>query len=390
MKQLNILLTAVHLFCTWTAVYPSPPPSMMGYLSCNDSLAKTVSNLALEQINKNRTEGYIYSLFRISSVLEELQAPFHSLYYLTLDVEETECHVLSKMISKNCPVKPLHLAVFGTCEATLYINKPARIVRLYNSNCTLTPVPRSQIFQMCPDCPAPVSVDDEKVIEAANKVLQKFNNENNHIHYFGILSLTAASMQWVVGPSYFVEFLIKETPCSKMGDERDLSKCTPIACPHATTGLCKGSVMSAPDKTYITASCEFFNRTTTDVGEHQCPIHGIKPMPHPVGPHHPHGSKQDEHKPMPLPVFPHEDHSAEKGEHKPATLPFFPPGHGDPHHKRPFFEQEPQVRPFPHGPSESSDCPGEPVRQAPMLLRLLPGEKPVEEEHTSQQVMPAA
>nr|AJO15920.1 fetuin B [Protopterus annectens] len=334
MKQINILLIAVHLFCSWTAAFPRPPSSMMGYLSCNDNLAKTVSNLALEQINKHRTEGYIYSLFRISSALEELQAPFHSLYYLTLDVEETECHVLSKTISKNCPVRPLHLAVFGTCEATLYINKPGRIVQLSKYNCTLKPVPRSQIVQTCPGCPTPVSVDDKDVIEAANKVLQKFNNENNHIHYFGILSLTAASMQGVAKPSYFVEFLIKETLCSKSRAEADFSKCTPVGCPNATTGLCKGSVMSAPEKTYITASCKFFSQAEEAVKDHE------------------------------------------------VTLPFFPPRHGDQHRKMTFLEQEPQVHPFPHGPSESSDCPGKPIRQATMLLSLLPGGMPAQEKHS--------
>lgn len=41
--------------------------------------------------------------------------------------------------------------------------------------------------------------------------------------------------QWVVGPSYFVEFTILETVCSKTAGDSDLSSCPPMDCQFAVS-----------------------------------------------------------------------------------------------------------------------------------------------------------
>lgn len=41
--------------------------------------------------------------------------------------------------------------------------------------------------------------------------------------------------QWVVGPSYFVEFTIVETVCSKETDASELSSCQPMDCQFAVS-----------------------------------------------------------------------------------------------------------------------------------------------------------
>lgn len=43
--------------------------------------------------------------------------------------------------------------------------------------------------------------------------------------------------QWVVGPSYFVEFTIVETVCSKKTDASELSNCSPMDCQFAVSIL---------------------------------------------------------------------------------------------------------------------------------------------------------
>lgn len=41
--------------------------------------------------------------------------------------------------------------------------------------------------------------------------------------------------QWVVGPSYFVEFTIVETVCSKRTDPSQLNNCQPMDCQFAVS-----------------------------------------------------------------------------------------------------------------------------------------------------------
>lgn len=45
--------------------------------------------------------------------------------------------------------------------------------------------------------------------------------------------------QWVVGPSYFVEFTVLETECSKETDFSELTHCTAMNCQFAVSNRCK-------------------------------------------------------------------------------------------------------------------------------------------------------
>ncbi|XP_069476478.1 antihemorrhagic factor cHLP-B-like [Ambystoma mexicanum] len=257
MKGLLLLGLAVQLSCCWSV---SPPLVPIQPLACNDPMAAIAADMTLRQINANRREGYVFSLYRIADAREHFQESSGTVYYLTLDVLETVCHVLSKRSWEDCEVKPLHEAVYGQCKAIMHINRPRRIVHLHNYDCTLQPVPRSRIQMMCPDCPVPTGLDNPKYLEAAQLTLDKFNRESNLTKYFILDSIARASMQWVVGPSYFVEYIIKETNCTK--PVADISRCKALSCEFAHTGFCRGSMMKAenrgPEETHASATCDIF------------------------------------------------------------------------------------------------------------------------------------
>ncbi|XP_064522053.1 fetuin-B [Pseudopipra pipra] len=225
---------------------------------CDDTAVEEAADLALRQINADRAEGYILSLYRISSVREQPQEITGSVFYLILDVVDTECHVLSKKLWKNCNTRPAHSTVYGQCKAIIYINQERNISHLNTYECTLQPVPSRYIWSVCPDCPADDSPTKPEYLDAAVQSLAKFNKESEQTHYFSVLNVTRASMQWVIGPAYFVEFLIQETSCSKKDTVADV-KCEPLPSEVAQIGFCKGSVVNSRMEKFVTISCEIYS-----------------------------------------------------------------------------------------------------------------------------------
>ncbi|NXX12407.1 FETUB protein, partial [Podargus strigoides] len=228
--------------------------------TCDNSAVKEAADLALRQINADRKEGYILRLYRMFSVQEHPQEITGSVFYLIMDVVDTECHVLSKKLWKNCTARSTHTTVYGQCKAIIYINQARNIAHLNTYECILQPVPPRYIWTVCPDCPVDDCPTETKYLEAAVRSLAKFNEESEQTHYFSVLNVTRASMQWVTGPAYFVEFLIQETSCSKTDTIADISKCKPLASELAQIGFCKGSVVNSglEREQFVTISCEIY------------------------------------------------------------------------------------------------------------------------------------
>uniref|UniRef100_A0A5F5PUG6 Fetuin B n=1 Tax=Equus caballus TaxID=9796 RepID=A0A5F5PUG6_HORSE len=118
-------------------------------------------------------------------------------------------------------------------------------------------ISRRKIVHTCPDCPGPIKLSDASVLEAALESLAKYNSESTSKRY-SLVQVIKASFQWVVGPSYFVEYLITESPCTKSQTESAASKC-PLQLPDAEpVGICKGSVIGSPLEKIVSVSCKFF------------------------------------------------------------------------------------------------------------------------------------
>ncbi|XP_004473766.2 fetuin-B [Dasypus novemcinctus] len=229
-------------------------PSTLLPRGCNDSDVLAVAGFALQAINRDRKEGYVLSLNRVSDARQHRQGDMGALYYLAMDVLETECHVLTRKSWKDCGVRSLHKSVYGQCKAIFYINKPQRILYSLAYNCTLRPVSQ-RIHSRCPDCPRPSSADlsNPSVLEAVTESLAKYNSESTTKQY-SLVKVIKASSQWVVGPAYFVEYLIKESPCTKSPD----SSCLLPPSDSVPVGLCKGSLTKTDMEKLISVDCEFF------------------------------------------------------------------------------------------------------------------------------------
>uniref|UniRef100_A0A8C9UNZ6 Fetuin B n=1 Tax=Spermophilus dauricus TaxID=99837 RepID=A0A8C9UNZ6_SPEDA len=266
MGLLQLLVLCILATC-YGAVSPPreiPKPAPLVSRGCNDSDVLSVAGLALQDINKQQKDGYVLALNRVKDVWEQRQDDLGSLFYLTMDVLETSCHVQSRKSWKDCSERLLHESVYGKCKAMFYINMPRRILYLPAYNCTLRPVSRRKIYNMCPDCPSPVPIDlsDPRVLEAATESLAKYNNESTSKQY-SLVKVTRGSSQWVFGPSYFVEYLIKESPCTRSQD----SSCTLQSSDSAPVGLCKGSLAQSASEKYVSVTCDLFPQIQSPGGD---------------------------------------------------------------------------------------------------------------------------
>ncbi|KAK5906831.1 hypothetical protein CesoFtcFv8_004740 [Champsocephalus esox] len=219
-----LLVLCLAFLQQWGEARADPP-------GCINPEAVRVAEEALEQINQDRTNGYILSLNRL------------------YDLNQT-------------PEK-----VYGECELSATFDAE---VKLQSYSCAIRKVPPTAVVSVCPDCPTADNLNEPVVKETANLSLQRFNEESNLANYFTLENITRASSQWVVGPAYFVEFTIAETVCSKTTDASELGRCPPMDCQFAHRGFCLGSHLDHEEQFEFRLSggkknSSFKNRKPVDV-----------------------------------------------------------------------------------------------------------------------------
>uniref|UniRef100_A0A452TC49 Fetuin B n=1 Tax=Ursus maritimus TaxID=29073 RepID=A0A452TC49_URSMA len=315
---LPLVLCALAACCRARSPTAPPLPSPVHPRGCNDSDVLTAAGFALQDINRDRKDGYVLSLNRVSDVREHRQA-----------------------------------------------------------------ISRRRIHRMCPDCPSPSATDlsDPSVLEAALESLAKYNSESTSKQY-SLVQVIQASSQWVVGPSYFVEYLIKESPCTKS----QASSCALQPPDSAPVGLCKGSLIKAGIEKFVSVTCDFFEQQVPapggeDPAANQGPAHlpGVEesqqkiiaPTPNSPPKAVPKGSVQclpdldDEKKPedaqenSPVEAFPVKlDLTTNpRGESLDVSFLFLGP-----------MEEKLLVLPFPKEEQRSAKCPGPAQQDNPLIL----------------------
>ncbi|TNN76826.1 Fetuin-B [Liparis tanakae] len=237
--SVHLLVLCLALLQQGGRARPDPP-------GCSSPEVVRVAEEALDQINQDRTDGYILTLNRLYDLSHTIgKETGGSFYKLTIDVMETKCHITSRRPWKQCEVRDIgDVPVYGECEVSASIDSQ---VKLLSYSCALREVPATVVVDVCPDCPTAENLNEPVVKETANLSLQRFNEESRLANYFTLENVTRASSQWVDGPSYFVEFTILETACLKTTEASELGSCPPMDCQFAHRGFCLGSHVAHED-----------------------------------------------------------------------------------------------------------------------------------------------
>uniref|UniRef100_A0A8D3B7J0 Fetuin B n=1 Tax=Scophthalmus maximus TaxID=52904 RepID=A0A8D3B7J0_SCOMX len=221
--------------------------------SCDDASAKAAAGLALTKINQDRKEGYVFSLHRLSNVHTAKNGDNGVVFYLTLDVVETNCSVLNRDDKKTCEARPTHdTPVYGQCKTAIYISRVNRVVRLYKYDCVIRPVPSARLVELCPDCPTLIGHDDVEVQKTVAASLEKFNKESGLAKRFALLNVTRATASMGMSTFYNVEYTVQE-------------KCPLLDCEFTHKGFCKASHVHPPVGDAMTdVECDIYEPEAAD------------------------------------------------------------------------------------------------------------------------------
>uniref|UniRef100_A0A3B4H9J3 Histidine-rich glycoprotein-like n=1 Tax=Pundamilia nyererei TaxID=303518 RepID=A0A3B4H9J3_9CICH len=224
--------------------------------SCEDASTKADAELALTKINQDRKEGYVFSLHRLSNAHTKRHGENGVVFYLNLDVVETNCSVLSKRDWKSCDIRSGNTQVYGQCKAAIFISKVHRVVRLYKYKCAIRP---GRVHQSCGGCPGLTDHNHDKVQKAVTQSLEKFNQQSGLANRFALLKISRATSQVVAGSIYRVEYTIQETTCPHSTEAVTAENCPPMDCEFAHKGFCKASLFQPLfDEEQINVDCELY------------------------------------------------------------------------------------------------------------------------------------
>ncbi|XP_069009085.1 fetuin B [Embiotoca jacksoni] len=285
--------------------------------SCEDAQAVGAAGLALTKINQARQEGYIFGLHRLSNVHMATHGDTGVVFYLTLDVVETNCSVLSKKDWKECEIRPVSdTPVYGQCKAAIYINKVHRVTRLYKYDCTVRPAPAARVTRICPDCPSFAAMDDADVQKTLSLSLEKFNKESGLSNRFALLKITRATSGMAMSMYYNVEYTIQETTCAQSAGAAPADKCPLMDCEFAHKGFCKASLYTSPSGDEdISVDCELYEPEAADREKKMHRLGGATDHSH--NDTHPHSQDHDQaHAADPSHTHDHEhDHTKAHNHH---------------------------------------------------------------------------
>ncbi|XP_041261962.1 histidine-rich glycoprotein [Onychostruthus taczanowskii] len=323
---------------------------------------ETDAGVALDLVNRHRRDGYVFGLFRVADA-HELHLGNSTVLYLTLDVLETECSVLSRRHWESCEYSHTYPMDFGQCKIITYTNHLLKKPQLCGFNCTLSPVPPDLVE--CKDCPVKLEALEvtEQHKDIAAKALRKFNSEGNHTNNFAVDKVERILKMTASREGHILEFSIKETNCSKSMQETDQAlECDFLHDWHGHTGFCKARIISDADEADGTdISCEIYHPWHHGCGRRG--KHSALGHPH-RHPHcHHHFGHRHRHKHHHRHECPPSSQSRPEDEHNPKTskeeqdsnkgLASPPPPHDEPDHHHPTprpHEPDHDHPPHHHGP----------------------------------------
>ncbi|CAJ1060150.1 alpha-2-HS-glycoprotein-like [Xyrichtys novacula] len=304
-----VLLFSVVLLCSADPILEP--------VTCGVESIDVAARFAIHHINEHHNHGYKFKLFGIISNNTE-KTDEGCTIQLDLKLSETNCHVVNPKPYEDCSTRRDDEGpVEANCNVTMSIKaKDAKIDR-YSCD-THTEFEASDLVRRCPDCPLLISLKSKEGVQAAEAIVQQFNqdNQNNQQHYFVLQEVGRTRVGYIpgMGTQYYSEAVLVESHCP-MSSRIVPQACEPLCPDRAQHAVCKAAYASMSGE-IRDLRCDLFqalNSTALVPGEQEpeCAIQL------PIDPPGPPGTQGP---PVPPPrPFPHADRC-----HKDFSLEFHP------------------------------------------------------------------
>uniref|UniRef100_A0A8D0EG34 Alpha 2-HS glycoprotein n=1 Tax=Salvator merianae TaxID=96440 RepID=A0A8D0EG34_SALMN len=306
---LSLVLLGLIVACSAVSPPLLAPPRI---LACDDPETEHAAAVSVNHINDHNLHGYKQVVNRIEKVNVLPRRPHGEIFFLELDLLETDCHVLSPVPAVNCTVRErTNHAVKAECDVKLL--KDNGIFRVLAAKCHSSLDSAEDVAKPCLGCPLLSHLNDPEVVKAAHTGLNTFNAKNNT--GYTILEISRG-IKRVYPITVHVEFAIAATNCSAKDVQEHATDCHVLKGDEAQFGFCKatviqnlpGAVEGAPLEE-ISVSCTIFEHEPRKAHAHLAEHHFGKKIPSPGVGHtildlaHSHNDTHASH----------ESHSAEAG-----------------------------------------------------------------------------
>ncbi|KAF6119353.1 hypothetical protein HJG60_007389 [Phyllostomus discolor] len=173
----------------------------------------------IQHFNNHTDHSHLFALKEVKRAHRQVVAGWN--YEVTYSIEQTNCSRENFLfLTPDC--KFLLNADTGECTAHAHMDLQLRIAT-FSQNCSLHP--GKDFGRFCAGCPIEIPVDSPQLKGVLNHSITKLNAENNGIFFFKIDTVKRATTQVVAGIIYSIEFLARETTCSKESDKELTEDC---------------------------------------------------------------------------------------------------------------------------------------------------------------------
>ncbi|XP_052014448.1 T-kininogen 1-like isoform X2 [Apodemus sylvaticus] len=209
---------------------------------------------AIEHFNNNTDHSHLFALREVKSAHSQVVAG--TIFDITYSIVQTNCskdHFPSLL--GDCVSLPN--GDDGECRGNVVVNIDNKIAD-FSQTCDLYPGHGllDPLSKNCRGCPKEIPVDSPELKEALGHSIAQLNAENNHTFYFKIDTVKKATSQVVAGAMYVIEFIARETKCSKESNTELTAECEVN---HLGQSLnCKANVYMRPweNKVFPTVKCQ--------------------------------------------------------------------------------------------------------------------------------------
>ncbi|XP_075859287.1 kininogen-1 isoform X1 [Microcebus murinus] len=213
----------------------------------------------IQHFNNNTDRPYLFTLSEVKRAQRQVVAG--SNFKVTYSIVQTNCSKENFLfLTPEC--KSLLDGDIGECTDNAYMDIQQRIAD-YSQECDIYPGEDfvQPHIKGCPGCPADIPVDSPELEEALTHSVAKLNAENNETFYFKIDTVKRAQVQVVAGKKYFLEFIARETTCSKESNEKLNENCE-IKPGQSLDCTAEVYVIPWEEKIYPTVNCKPGGMTT--------------------------------------------------------------------------------------------------------------------------------